>query len=155
MVTSDKHVTTQQLVSGAGARPQKIDDLIAAQRPIDVLLIEDNRDCADALEALLYGVPVVRSVTIAASLRAAIAECERSGLRPAVVFVAGAADGPGLSTLRQTIGDAVIVLLCVYPERLPYRDIASQVDYCVSKDTGRRDLAQLLSSLQPPAMAAD
>jgi hypothetical protein len=125
---------------------------------MDVMLIEHDRDCADALQSLLASIEGVGTVYVAATAGAALEAIEAKVIRPRAIFFATQADTPTLTAtlimLRRRVPEAIVVLLCVYPE-CHADEAAGFAVRCLSKDTGRRELVQVLSGLTDRQTAAD
>ncbi|HEX5166732.1 MAG TPA: hypothetical protein VFV93_15110 [Thermomicrobiales bacterium] len=135
----------------------------------NILIVEQDADCADALEAILADLPGIATVQTAETTGDALsllndAEDDVVGFgiacvippAPDVIFIG--ADQPDsndvafellqtLTTLRRRVPDASIVLLCVYPSQ--YRDVLGDlIDGCIRKDTSARELHMLIDDLR-------
>jgi DNA-binding NarL/FixJ family response regulator len=121
-----------------------------ASQTTNILLIEHDDDCADALDVLLSGLPGVRTVRAARTAQLALADIS-GGHAPDVILLASCAEAHALlatiQALRLAAPGAAIVLLSVYPEALQ-ADVAALVDATISKDTRRADLVRLLRQLR-------
>lgn len=125
--------------------------VVRRARNIPALLIDPDEDCREALGLLISDVPGVGPVWTAAALDEALRIVRDE--RPAIVFL----DSPRIpesveivQTLRAAAPDAAIVLLCLYPERMPAA-IASAVDRCVHKDVSYAELEALTLRLMAEA----
>ena len=125
----------------------------ASARPTtlaNLLLIEHDDDCADALDVLLRALPGVRSVRVASSAQQALAALMHGQLPDMILLDACRGDVPlitALQALRVAAPRAVIVLLAVYPEAL-LPQVATLVDATISKDTRRSELVEVLERLR-------
>lgn len=136
----------------------------ATADPATILIVEQDIDCADALQTLLADVPGVgavrtaESTTRALELVAAEAEVTAYGFPfpapavPDVIFIDAQLQTPEakmveeLTALRRTMPGARIILLCLYPHVL--RDtIHAIADRCIRKDTSYRELRALIDEL--------
>jgi hypothetical protein len=151
--------------------------------PTNILIVETDSDCADALQALMEGLPCVGSVQTTQTLAAArelldaapevVAFAGHGAGHPAVtaaapdvIFFDGgltATDEVGLRAtlveVRRRLPDATVVLLCVYPDHC-HVSLSGLIDSCIPKDTNARELRALLDDLcasgqSPTARAAD
>jgi len=130
--------------------------------PATILIVEHDADCADALQTLLAGLPCVGQVRTAGStddaldLVTADADIMAFGASyialPDVIFIDAQLDAPessiveAMSTLRQLVPSAPIILLCLYPHAL--RDkIHTIADRCIRKDNSYRELRALVDEL--------
>jgi len=118
--------------------------------PINVLLIEPDPDCADALSAILAGLPRIDDVTVVANIRQAARLLEAATVPPAIIMVD---DQPGSCEILGTIDivseyapEAALILLCVYPQCIDSR-VRERVNYCVSKDVSRAELARVVDEI--------
>ena len=125
----------------------------SAPRPTsttNILLIEHNEDCADALEVLLAGLPRVRTVRATSTAQLALADI-KLGHAPDVILLGSCGETHALvaiiRALRAAAPGAAIVLLSLYPEALS-ADVAVLVDAAISKDTRRVQLVELLAQLR-------
>jgi hypothetical protein len=127
-------------------------DIRRSEPRLDLMLIEPDDDCADALEALLASVDGVGSVSVVQTLDDALRALDDGVTRPAAVFIATHSPTTALLdtllSVRRRLPGAAIILLSVYPERVP-AGVAALVDRCISKDTDRRELQELLETLTP------
>src|SRR4051812_17521571 len=115
----------------------------------DIVLVEHDCDCADALEVLLAGLPGVRDVRVVSSAREALVAVQRGRVPDAIFLNSSEGTYPlidDIRSLRHAAPEAALVLLCVYPEALR-ADVAELVDAAITKDTCRRDLELLLDRL--------
>lgn len=142
----------------------------------DILIVEHDADCADALATILSGLPGIASVQTTVSAGDAFdllddGSCDvvgfgvMLGVRPSsppdVIFIGAHQPDTSeiepelvetLSVFRRRVPDASIVLLCVYPGR--YRDtLGDLVDGCVRKDTSARELRALIDALRAARLA--
>ena len=136
----------------------------------NILIVEHDADCADALESLLTDLPGIARVKTAGTASAAF-ELLDDGSYDVVGFGAGADTIPTtpdvifigahqpdtftssqelmntVASLRERVPHASIVLLCVYPNQ--YRDaLGEMVDGCIRKDTSARELRDLIDELR-------
>lgn len=118
--------------------------------PANILLIEPDPDCADALAAILAGLADVEEVDVVASVGDAVRELQAAALPPAIVMVD---DQPGSTEILGTIEvisrlapASALVLLCVYPQCIDPR-VRMRVDRCISKDSTHQELAQVVGGL--------
>jgi DNA-binding NarL/FixJ family response regulator len=143
----------------------------------NILIVEHDADCADALETILADLPGIATVQTAATAGDAFDllndgeyDVVGFGMLPAVapaatpdVIFIGAHQPDSndvalelldtLTTLRARVPDASIVLLCVYPSQ--YRDaLDGLVDGCIRKDTSARELRALIDDLRATRSAA-
>jgi DNA-binding NtrC family response regulator len=112
-----------------------------------ILIVDDDVDCRDAFESLLTDMPGVGAVrvgsprdgiaTIGAELPALIfIDCRaRLQLNLGIVQM--------LKRLREYAPGASIVLMCLYPERLP-RAARALLDRSIHKDVSYQELADLV-----------
>ena len=146
-------------------------DPIADGGIANILIVEPDADCADALETLLSDLPGIATVQMAVTAGAAVdlldeASYDVVGIgipadnngtpAPDVIFIgAHVPDAAAielelleaLTTFRSRVPDASIVLLCVYPTR--YRDmLGGLVDCCIRKDTSASELRALIDNLR-------
>jgi DNA-binding NarL/FixJ family response regulator len=116
----------------------------------NILLIEHDADCADALEVLLAGLPRVRAVRSASTAQLALADI-KLGHTPDVILLSACAEAHALlaniQALRAAAPGAAIVLLSLYPAALS-ANVAALVDAAISKDTRRVELVELLARLR-------
>jgi DNA-binding NarL/FixJ family response regulator len=131
----------------------------SAPRPVsttNILLIERDEDCVDALEVLLAGLPRVRTVRAASTAQLALADI-KLGHAPDIILLGSCADTHTLvatiQALRAVAPSAAIVLLSLYPEALS-ADVAALADAAISKDTRRVELMQLLAQFRGGRLAA-
>lgn len=143
----------------------------------NILIVEHDADCADALETILADLPGIATVQTAATAGDAFDllndgeyDVVGFGMLPAVapaatpdVIFIGAHQPDStdvalelldtLTTFRERVPDASIVLLCVYPSQ--YRDaLDGLVDGCIRKDTSARELRALIDELRTTRSAA-
>jgi len=116
-------------------------------RSIPALLLDPDEDCREALGMLISDVPGVGPVWTAAGLADALRIVRDE--RPAIIFL----DCPRspktvevVEALRAAAPDAAIVLLCIYPERMPAA-VTTTVDRCVHKDVSYAELEALTLQL--------
>jgi DNA-binding NarL/FixJ family response regulator len=116
----------------------------------NILLIEHDADCADALEVLLAGLPRVRTVRAASTAQLALADI-KLGHAPDIIMLASCTASHALvatiQALRDAAPSAAIVLLSLYPAALS-ADVSALVDAAISKDTRRVELVELLARLR-------
>jgi len=135
----------------------------------NILIVEHDEDCADALEALLTDLPGVAHVKTAGTASAAFellddtddvvgfsADTEVVAATPDIIFIgahqpdtftSGQELIDTVTALRKRVPNASIVLLCVYPNQ--YRDTLGElVDGCIRKDTSARELRELIDGLR-------
>ena len=134
----------------------------------NILIVEHDADCADALETILSDLPGIATVQTAVSAGEAFDLLDDGSYdvvgfgqlptapAPDVIFIG--AHQPDttevalelletLTTFRNRVPDASIVLLCVYPSR--FRDTLGElIDGCIRKDTSARELRQLIDDLR-------
>lgn len=148
----------------------------AREREIaNILIVEQDADCADALETILADLPGIATVQTAETTNNALtllhdAEHDVVGFgiscavapTPDVIFIG--ADQPDsteaafelletLTIFRRYVPAASIVLLCVYPSQ--YRDaLGDLIDGCIRKDTNARELRALIDDLRATRSAA-
>lgn len=122
---------------------------------LNILIIDEDRDCADALETLLEDMPGVGSVATASSASAALATLHDSRLAhlPDVIFIDPqtrvdrvASTQATFRELRRRLPQAAIVLLNVYPCGIT-RSLRGLVDYALRKDTSYRELHDLIDAV--------
>jgi CheY-like chemotaxis protein len=162
--------------------PDRSDDDVApdqspaSDRDIaNILIVEQDADCADALETILAdlpGIETVQSAETTANALTLLDEDEHDGVgfgvtcdvapAPDVIFIG--ADQPDsseaaielletLTTFRRRLPNASIVLLCVYPSQ--YRDaLGDLIDGCIRKDTNARELRRLIEKLRTDCSTA-
>ncbi len=112
-------------------------------RSTPALLIDPDEDCREALGLLISDIPGIGPVWTAAALDEALRTVRDE--RPAIIYL----DCPRcpeaiaiVQTLRAAAPATAIVLLCIYPERLPAA-IAHAVDHCIHKDVSYAELKAL------------
>jgi hypothetical protein len=136
----------------------------------DVIIVDTDVDCADALQLLLSDVPGVGYIQTAESpdsaleLLAMTPDVSAYAAPPAtlldgarqmqIVFLDVKADQlreasvrESLASLRAARPDAAIVLLCLYPDGTA-GSACSLADRCVPKDTSYHDLRALIDDLR-------
>ena len=139
----------------------------------NILIVEHDADCADALETILSDLPGVATVRTVGTAGAAFAllhdgpyDVVGFGMpgapTPDVIFIGAhqpVADEvepqliAAVTTFRKRVPDAWIVLLCVYPNQ--YRDTLRElVDGCIRKDTSARELRALIDRLRTGSASA-
>ncbi len=137
----------------------------------NILIVEHDADCADALETLLADLPGIATVQTAVTAGDAFELLDDGSydvvgfgmlpdvvpaLTPDVIFI-GAHQPDScdvalelietLTSFRERVPDASIVLLCVYPGQ--YREaLGGLVDGCIRKDTSARELRALIDGLR-------
>ena len=117
----------------------------------NVLILDADTDCADALEMFLNDLPGVGEVRIVANAEAGLTLPQLAN--PAVIFIdcllpheLGTSLHGTMTGLRERFPRAAIVILCLYPLR--EHDGAHRLaDRCVRKDTSYRELRALTSEL--------
>ena len=121
-----------------------------ARNPIDVLLIEPDPDCADALSSILAGLPRIDRVIVVEDAREAARALAGAEVPPTIIMVD---DQPGSCAILGTIDvvseyapEAALILLCVYPQCVDQR-VRDRVRLCVSKDVTRADLARVVDEI--------
>lgn len=135
----------------------------------NILIVEHDADCADALETILAALPGVATVQTAVTAADAFDLLDDGSYdvvgfgmgpdvvpTPDVIFIgAHQLDNceiefellDTLTGFRSIAPDASIVLLCVYPNR--YRDtLGDLVDGCIRKDTSASELRALIDDLR-------
>ena len=137
----------------------------------NIMIVEHDADCADALETILADLPGIATVQTAVSAGDAFGLLDDGsydvvgfGMTPEVVpastpdVIFIGADQPDtfdvalelldtLASFRNRVPDASIVLLCVYPSQ--YREaLGGLVDGCIRKDTSARELRALIDDLR-------
>jgi DNA-binding NarL/FixJ family response regulator len=135
----------------------------------DIIIVDNDLDCADALQLLLSDVPGVGYVETVSDPESALTLL--AGRAPDVAAYAAPAASPPdgqfqvifldvksdrlreasvyetLGALRAMRPDAAIVLLCLYPDRTQ-NSACSLADRCVPKDTSYHDLRALIDDLR-------
>lgn len=117
----------------------------------NILILDADVDCADALEMFLDDLPGGGQVRSAATVEAGLTLLEP--LAPAVVFIdrlvpheLGASLHATLTAIRVRVPHVAIVVLCLYPLR--EHDGAHRLaDGCVPKDTSYHELRAITSEL--------
>ena len=117
----------------------------------NILILDADADCADALDMFLNDLPGVGQVRTAATSEAGLTLSQ--SLDPAVIFIdcmlpheLGTSLHATMTGLRERFPRAAIVVLCLYPLR--EHDGAHRLaDRCVRKDTSYRELRKLTSEL--------
>jgi DNA-binding NtrC family response regulator len=115
-----------------------------------VLIVDDDVDCRDAFESLLTEMPGVGAVRTGALDDGISALCVEP---PDLIFIDCRARlqlnlgiVQMLKRIRQQAPDASIILMCLYPERLPHAARAL-LDRSIQKDVSYRDLEVLVRGL--------
>jgi DNA-binding NarL/FixJ family response regulator len=116
----------------------------------NLLLIEHDGDCAEALHTLLVNLPGVHTVRVAATTQGACVEVAH-GPAPDVIFVDACGGASNLATtlraLRVAAPRAALVVLSVYPDaELPV--VTRLADATLSKDTSHTQLVALFERLR-------
>ena len=137
----------------------------------NILIVEHDADCADALETILADLPGIATVLTAVTAGDAFDLLDDRSYdvvgfgmapdavldsAPDIIFI-GAHQPDScevalelldtLASFRERVPDASIVLLCVYPSQ--YRDALGElVDGCIRKDTSARELRTLIDDLR-------
>jgi len=143
----------------------------------NILIVEHDADCADALETILADLPGI------ATVQTAVSACDAFDLlddgsydvvgfgmtpevvpasNPDIIFI-GAHQPDScdvalelldtLTTFRERVPNASIVLLCVYPSQ--YREaLGDLVNGCIRKDTSARELRALIDELRAARSSA-
>lgn len=137
----------------------------------NILIVEHDADCADALETILSDLPGITSVQTAVTAGDAFDLLDDGSYdvvgfgmtpdvapdsTPDIIFIGAHQPDSAeiqlelvetLTSFRDRVPDASIVLLCVYPSR--YRDtLGALVDGCIRKDTNARELRALIDDLR-------
>jgi CheY-like chemotaxis protein len=126
------------------------------QQRLNILIVDHDRNCTDALELLLSDMANVGSIATAPSVDAAIAAFTRNdciGWLPDVIFIDPQTSvdrvlntQSTLRALRQQLPDASIVLLSVYTSGLR-RNLRALVDHAIRKDVSRHDLRAMIDTI--------
>ena len=148
--------------------------------PSTLAVIEPNVDIAEALQHLLQTLPgVARVATMTTSedlLRSLATDAEVSGFAalgrntpdvtvPEIVFLdsgkacTGSAGSnqrlrASIEELRRTLPSTALVLLSVYPDRMP-SDLRGMVSASIRKDTSRQELEALVAQVRARRIRGD
>ena len=134
-------------------------------RPLNILIVDHDRDCTDAFQMLLSDMPHVANVAIAPNFDVALSGLGEDACalwQPDVIFIDPQprvdrmlSTQATLRALRQQLPSASIVLLSVYSCRLS-RNLHGLADHVIQKDVSRYDLRALIDSLsaEPQSLAS-
>ncbi|MDQ3547549.1 MAG: hypothetical protein M3439_01915, partial [Chloroflexota bacterium] len=166
-LTNSNHSSVDRADNGVALAASSTGDRDIA----NILIVEHDADCADALETILSDLPGITTVQTAVTAGAAFdllddRSYDVAGFgivpnavqmsNPDVIFIG--AHHPdadqvepqllaAVTAFRSRIPDTSIVLLCVYPNQ--YRDTLRElVDGCIRKDTSARELRALIDNLR-------
>jgi DNA-binding NtrC family response regulator len=119
-------------------------------RGVTILIVDDDVDCRDAFESLLTEMPGVGNVQAGApddgiaSIGVEPPDLIFIDCRARIQLNLGIVQM--LKCLRQHAPDASIILMCLYPERLPHAARAL-LDRSIHKDVSYRELEDLVRGL--------
>lgn len=153
--------THRKATAGTVTGPVSGNGIDAGRRLVNVLIVDEDSDCIDALETLLASMPGVGSIIAATTVAGALDDLTHladSGASPAaqpphlVLIDPQTRYGQQVDTVamlrvvRDRLPDATIVLLNVYPSGMT-RSLRRMIDRSIRKDMTYRELANLIDEV--------